>query len=365
MKSTGIPQISALLAALALALPACVNSTDTEAASAEPAGNVAAVADQASPEQAKQSRIDHLKKRLEEADSNHDGKLTLSELEASVGAQFAELDADSNGLLSQSELEAMKGKWRGKKGKDGKPGKKGAKHFEKLDADGNGVISREEAPPRMQERFAELDADHDGSLSADELKARRKNVEGKRFDKGHPRMDQDGDGAVSLEEFSKGAKRWFARADANKDNTVTLEELQSTAKAMRGKRGPDGQGKRGEHKGKFLQAADADQDGQITKAEMAAHRAAMFEKIDKNGDGVLTAEDHEGSKGPMGKRGARLDADQDGKVTKAEFLAGSDELFERLDANGDNVISKDELSARRAGPSQGKRGRFGAGPAGR
>lgn len=367
MKSTGIPQVTALLAVLALALPACVNSTDTEAASAEPPANVTAADNEASPEQAKRGRLEGMKKRFEEADRNQDGKLTLPELEASVGAKFAELDANSDGVLSQDELEAMKAKWRGKKGKQGKRGKRGAKHFEKLDADGNGVIGRDEAPPRMQERFAELDANSDGSLSQDELKAMRKQFKGKGSKKGHKMLDKDGDGTVSLDEFSQRAGRWFARADANGDDTVTLEELKSTAKTMRGKRGRQGKGKgeRGRDKGKLLKAADTDQDGQITKAEMQAQRAAMFDKIDTDGDGVLTEADHDGRKGPMGKRGVRWDVDEDGKVTKAEFVAGADRVFERLDANGDNVIAEDELSARRAGPRKGKRGRSGAGPANR
>jgi Ca2+-binding EF-hand superfamily protein len=40
-----------------------------------------------------------------------------------------------------------------------------------------------------------------------------------------------------------------------------------------------------------------------------------------------------------------MDADHDGNITKAEFTAAEDKMFDRLDTNHDGVISKDELAA--------------------
>jgi Ca2+-binding EF-hand superfamily protein len=39
----------------------------------------------------------------------------------------------------------------------------------------------------------------------------------------------------------------------------------------------------------------------------------------------------------------RMDADKDGKVTKAEFEAAGDKMFQRMDKNGDGIIEKDEM----------------------
>jgi Ca2+-binding EF-hand superfamily protein len=40
-----------------------------------------------------------------------------------------------------------------------------------------------------------------------------------------------------------------------------------------------------------------------------------------------------------------MDTDKDGKVTKAEFTAAEDKIFQKLDANGDGVITPDEMQA--------------------
>lgn len=44
---------------------------------------------------------------------------------------------------------------------------------------------------------------------------------------------------------------------------------------------------------------------------------------------------------------AHLDTDHDGKVSKAEFLAGAEKHFEELDANHDGFITPDEMASKR------------------
>jgi hypothetical protein len=88
----------------------------------------------------------------------------------------------------------------------------------------------------------------------------------------------------------------------------------------------------------------------------------MFDWMDRNGDGVLD----EGDRSPvhqrladkgveMGDRGfgerrrgdhhAELDADDDGKLDRAEYVAGAAAMFEELDADSDGVVTPDELDA--------------------
>lgn len=79
----------------------------------------------------------------------------------------------------------------------------------------------------------------------------------------------------------------------------------------------------------FFQQMDADKDGKVTKAEFDAYRAATFKAADKNGDGSISREE--------------FAAFGDGR--RAEFL---DRMFTRLDKNGDGKITADELPQRRA-----------------
>lgn len=136
--------------------------------------------------------------------------------------------------------------------------------------------------------------------------------------------------------------------------------LTSTALADMGQHGPDG---RGGALLEIFEAIDADGDGKVTKAELAAHRAAMFtaadtnndrmlsadelsarhtarmaetmadrsarmiDRMDNNGDGSLSAD--EMGKGPMEGRFARIDGDNDGAISKAEAEAAAKQMADR------------------------------------
>lgn len=118
----------------------------------------------------------------------------------------------------------------------------------------------------------------------------------------------------------------------------------------------------------MLRAADANGDNTITRAEVEQLQSEMFTWMDRNGDGVLSsddrspvhqrlaalrdaqADDGEDRRGRWGRRGrggddARMDANDDGRVTRDEFMARGAPGFERLDANSDGAITPDELDA--------------------
>ena len=100
-----------------------------------------------------------------------------------------------------------------------------------------------------------------------------------------------------------------------------------------------------------LGEADADHDGTITRAEFKAYRAALFDRLDRNKDGVLTAEDRPrlaSKRHGQPSMIERYDANKDGKVDRAEFVDGPTPLFDKIDSNGDGVISKAELEAAQA-----------------
>ncbi len=93
---------------------------------------------------------------------------------------------------------------------------------------------------------------------------------------------------------------------------------------------------------------DADADGSITRAEFIASRGAMFEKRDRNSDGYL-------DKADMGKRAAQrggeridqmlehLDVDKDGRVSRDEFVSADTPLFTRADQDSNGILDAAEI----------------------
>ncbi len=105
-------------------------------------------------------------------------------------------------------------------------------------------------------------------------------------------------------------------------------------------------------------AIDADKDGKITKAEVEAHRAARVVALDADKDGKLSAAELKAQ--AMERAGARADdmvarmierhdTDGDGLISVAEMAAGPSPLsvFDRIDSDKDGAISVEEAEAAR------------------
>lgn len=90
-----------------------------------------------------------------------------------------------------------------------------------------------------------------------------------------PRQDANGDGKVTLDEAKAGQKRLLERADANRDGKVGLEELEALPERMADR----------------LDRMDADDDREITRAEIEAAAVERFNRRDANKDGVLTGDE--------------------------------------------------------------------------
>lgn len=116
-------------------------------------------------------------------------------------------------------------------------------------------------------------------------------------------------------------------------------------------------GQKGGHGAMMLEAfdaIDADKDGKLTEAEIAAFRAARFATADADKNGLLSAEElaamHMSEmSGRMAERSARmiehLDTDADGQLSAAELaeMPKRRSPFARADADSDGAISKAEL----------------------
>ena len=140
--------------------------------------------------------------------------------------------------------------------------------------------------------------------------------------------------------------------------TLGLGGVTYTAIAQQGEPGPHPR----------LEAIDTNQDGNITKDELAVHRDNRFFSADANGDNLVSAEEfeafaeaeHERKRAErQAKRFARLDANGDGVITAEEHAAAADKrmnrMFERVDTDGDGIITEAEREAAK-GKMRGKRG---------
>lgn len=148
----------------------------------------------------------------------------------------------------------------------------------------------------------------------------------------------------------------------------------ASAQAGHGRGGPFG-----------LLRHDANQDGQLTRAELTNALEAQFAQMDTNGDGSSTAEERKAAREARraegrGDRFAALDADGNGQVSEEEFAARPERqgrgpglrggrragqrgamaqetitlaafserrlaAFDALDADGNQVVSQAELHA--------------------
>ncbi len=98
-----------------------------------------------------------------------------------------------------------------------------------------------------------------------------------------------------------------------------------------------------------LQAMDSNGDGSITRAEAQAARATMFDRLDTDDDGALDATERAAAngQGQMARSLEGADANNDGRIVRAEMMSQPYRGFDRLDRNNDDVLSADEIEALR------------------
>jgi len=116
----------------------------------------------------------------------------------------------------------------------------------------------------------------------------------------------------------------------------------ATAVSAQGREGP----------GAIFDRADKNGDGVVARDEFLTSRAEQFASRDRNGDGVIDNKD-------VGERAAarprlsqamtamvtQFDTDKDGKVSKTEFVDGGAKLFDRADADANGSLDAKELEA--------------------
>ena len=122
-------------------------------------------------------------------------------------------------------------------------------------------------------------------------------------------------------------------------------------------------------------ALDADKDGKVTKAEMEAFRAARVAEVDANKDGLLSGDElaamhlkmmTERANTMAAQMVAKLDTDGDKLLSASELAArpGPERMFEMVDTDNDGAITQAEADAAKQ-KMQERGGRGGKGHHGR
>lgn len=167
-----------------------------------------------------------------------------------------------------------------------------------------------------------------------------------RFHKGHGRgpmrgfmnLDLDQNGEITLEEMRAAKLERWLRADANNDGVITRDEV-AKLRENRGARRFD--------------RRDKNNDGLISRDEVPRMPKAIFDDLDADKNGSLSRTELTAKRGQTleekNKRFDHIDANGDGKVSKAEIIEHVDERFKQLDLNGDGIVDREELKECRFG----------------
>jgi Ca2+-binding EF-hand superfamily protein len=156
-------------------------------------------------------------------------------------------------------------------------------------------------------------------------------------------LDANADGKLTRAEFDAGQKARFNELDGNKDGSASPEEVQAAMQARF----------QTMEKERFA-AMDTDKNGQLSLTELQAGRENGRGFGPPGGPGLRMRGGPDGpgglADGPRRERAGPGDADNDGKVTLAEFTARPNEAFARADANKDGTVTIAELQALARGP---------------
>ena len=178
----------------------------------------------------------------ERMDRNVDGRVEVSELPPRVAERLGAADANRDGVLSVPEITAHMEAQR-------------AARFARMDSNSDGAVTANEVGPRW-EHLQVADADHNGRVSAAELQQARASGalrgghgRGRGMHGGHDgagfvqRFDRNGNGSIEVSELPPRMAEHLGAADANRDGTLSADELRAHMEA-RGAARQAGQGQR-------------------------------------------------------------------------------------------------------------------------
>ena len=188
-------------------------------------GRVDAAAMLASPLAAErlQARADALVRRL---DKPGNGYVTQDEVAAAAQKRFAHLDRRGDGKLTPDEF-ALHRRHGGQDAADTPRAPSAQQRFDRIDANHDGVVTQDEFVAAAVARFQKLDTQGTGRVTAAQIAASPKAQQRatRTVERIVQRLDTNGDGAVTQDEYLAAAKKRFSRMDRNGDGFIDADEL--------------------------------------------------------------------------------------------------------------------------------------------
>ena len=243
------------------------------------------------------------------------------------------VDRNHDGIPDALQGGGMRGDAMGYRGGGYSPqGREAEREFDRLDRNGDGVISEREF--QRDYRDGQVGSPYGGRTSRREAE--------RDFD----RLDRNGDGVISERELQRdyrdgqvgssyggrtarrAAEREFDRLDRNGDGVISEREFKRDAR---------------QRNGPSKRPSTARQCVRIREAERE------FDRLDRNGDGVITqrefrkANQSASSRRSPVRRNTKRSISAQRRLRKTVSTRGAEREFDRLDRNGDGVISEREF----------------------
>jgi len=120
---------------------------------------------------------------FDRSDTNGDGFVTKEEFAAGRNAMFTRIDANGDSVIDQAELDKAREAWHQRMNKPAQTdtntqtqaqNKKHRGFMQRMDSNGDGRITVQEFAAAGDQMFAKLDSNGDGKLVKDEMPHRRK-----------------------------------------------------------------------------------------------------------------------------------------------------------------------------------------------
>lgn len=175
----------------------------------------------------------HADQSFRRADWNGDGKLSLDEFANPIRASFERADRQSSGVVPCRPNGNASGTTPANphSGRRGARGSRGAANFcARDDLNHDGKVTRAELDKALAQQFAAA-SKGSGVLTHDQYLAMQNSRAHDTSGRAFRRLDQDGDGKLTLAEFLQNQQRTFSRMDRNGDSVITLDEVRSSRRS--------------------------------------------------------------------------------------------------------------------------------------